>query len=279
MISEDFIQKCKNLVAEADRILIGAGSGLSTAAGINYGGTRFTDNFPDYIKKYGISDMYSAAFYPYSTLEEKWGYFSRHIKLNRYDVCATELYTKLLKLVENKEYFVITTNVDAQFEKAGFDVHKLFATQGDYGKFQCEKACHNTLYDNEEIVKKMVEQQQNCRIPSELIPKCPVCGENLDAHLRKDNSFVENADWHAASLRYKEFVQNARTKKLVMLELGIGFNTPGIIRYPFEQLSAEYANSCLIRVNMDNVDAHYQVGQNSILLKADIAKFVQKVCI
>lgn len=277
MIDLDLIMKSKKLISEGDAVLIGAGSGLSTAAGLEYSGKRFTDNFSDYIEKYNLTDMYSAGFYPYPTLEEKWGYFSRHIKLNRYDAVASKVYLDLLKLVEDKEYFVITTNVDAQFLKAGFDHDKVFATQGDYGKLQCEKACHDTLYDNENIITRMVEEQSDCRVPSELIPICPVCGGNLVAHLRIDGYFVENEDWKAASNNYSKFIKESQNKNLVLIELGVGFNTPSIIRWPFEQMAISHENITLIRINKDNVQAKFNIPSKSILIREDISDYLAEI--
>ncbi len=277
MIEVEDIEKSKALLADAEVVLIGAGAGLSTAAGLYYGGKRFTDNFSDYIEKYKLTDMYSSAFYAFPTLEEKWGYFSRHIKLNRYDFEPEHVYPELLRLVKDKDYFVITTNGDSLFSKSGFDANKVFATQGEYSKFQCETPCHDTLYDNKEMVFKLVEQQSNCRIPSHLIPTCPVCGKNLVPHLRMDHTFVENRDWYAANERYVDFVKNAQDKKLVMLELGIGFNTPGIIRWPFEQIANAYEKSTLIRVNSDNVDGRYHLSAKNVLVKGDIAEFIERL--
>ena len=277
MIDLDLIMKCKKLISDADAVLIGAGSGLSTAAGLEYGGKRFTDNFASYIEKYNLKDMYSAAFYPYSTLEEKWGYFSRHIKINRYDAQVGKLYLDLLKMVEDKNYFVLTTNADSQFFRANYDKNKIFATQGDYDKFQCEKACHDKLYYNEETIKQMVEQQFDCKIPSELIPICPVCGGNLVAHLRMDGYFVENEEWETASRRYSNFIKQFQNKKLVLLEFGVGFNTPSIIRWPFEQITLAYADSTLIRVNKENVESRYNISQKNIMIKGDIAEFISKL--
>ncbi len=274
---EESIEKSRKLISESDVILIGAGSGLSAAAGLSYTGNRFSDNFADYIKKYSLTDMYSSAFHPFPTPEEKWGYFSRHIKLNRYDAPVGKVYSDLLQIVEDKEYFVITTNVDAQFFKAGFEADSIFATQGDYGKFQCAKACHETLYANEDMITQMAQQQNDCRIPSELIPICPVCGEQLVSHLRIDGTFVENDDWQAASQRYLKFIRQAKDKNLLMLELGVGYNTPSIIRWPFEQLSGQYPNSSLIRVNKDHVQSSYPVSDKSIFLKADIAGFMNLI--
>jgi len=258
--------------------LIGAGSGLSTAAGLEYGGKRFTDNFADFIDRYGLSDMYSSAFYRFPSLQEKWAYFSRHIYLNRYAAEAGKVYKDLLNIVTGKDYFVITTNVDAQFVKAGFQPDRIFATQGDYGLFQCQKACHDKLYDNEAIVKQMVEQQKDCRIPGELVPTCPVCGGYLVPHLRIDGYFVENEDWHAASQRYTGFLKSVANKKVVLLELGVGYNTPGIIRYPFEEMSMANPKHKLIRINLDNVQPGYVNAKNNVLIKADISKVIEEIC-
>jgi len=278
MISSENIEKTRQLIAESDAILIGAGAGLSTAAGIAYSGKRFTDNFADFIERYKLTDMYSSGFYPFKTLEEKWGYFSRHIKLNRFDAVAGKVYTELFKLVKNKNYFVITTNVDYQFLKARFDAQKLFATQGDYGKFQCQKACHDRLYDNEEVIAEMVEKQSDCRIPSDLVPYCPVCGGNMVSHIRIDDNFIENADWKAARERYVNFVRQSIDRQFVMLELGVGFNTPVIIRWPMEQIAMNYTNSTLIRVNKDHVQPSYAIQDKSLLMAGDIAEFVENLC-
>lgn len=275
MINTTQITKAKHLLANADAILIGAGAGLSTAAGLNYGGKRFTDNFPDFIKKYGLTDMYSSAFYPFPTKEEFWAYFSRHIKLNRFDAPVGKLYSDLLKLVKEKEHFVITTNADGLFFRAGFDKDKVFATQGDYAKFQCATPCHDTLYDNKEIINRMVSEQKDFRIPTKLLPKCPRCGGDMETNLRKDNTFVEDDNWRAASDRYIAFLKQNIDKKLVMLELGIGFNTPVIIRWPFEQIAQAKENTMLIRVNMDNVESRYPQEERNLLIKGDIKEFIE----
>lgn len=278
MILENSIEKCKELITSADAVLIGAGAGLSTAAGLEYGGQRFTDNFSDYMQRYNLTDMYSSVFYPWPTLEEKWAYLSRHIKLNRYDFEVPKLYTDLLNFVKNKNHFVLTTNGDSLFERAGFDTQKIFAMQGDYTKFQCEKACHNTLYDNKEIVFKMVDQQANFKIPSDLLQICPRCGENMVPNLRMDSFFVEDEDWHIGSTQYSDFLKENATKSIVLLELGVGYNTPSIIRWPFEQFAIEFSQTTLIRVNMDNVDPRYSIPDDSLLIKDDIAEFIQQVC-
>lgn len=245
------LDKAKKAIDDVDYIVIGAGAGLSAAAGIEYSGKRFTDNFKDFIDKYSMTDMYSSGFYPFKTSEEKWAYWARHIDINRFQVGKTGLYQKLLKLVENKDYFIITTNVEHQFWINGFEDERIFATQGDYGLFQCSEACHDELYYNEEQIKSMLENTVDCKIPSELVPKCPRCGAEMETNLRKDNLFVEDANWHDANGRYKNFLDNVGDAKVVFLELGVGYNTPVIIRYPFEQWTYDNENATLIRLNRD----------------------------
>ncbi|WP_407420862.1 Sir2 silent information regulator family NAD-dependent deacetylase [Methanobrevibacter sp.] len=245
------LDNAKKAIDDADYIVIGAGAGLSAAAGIEYSGKRFTDNFKDFIDKYSMTDMYSSGFYPFKTSEEKWAYWARHIDINRFQVGKTGLYQKLLKLVENKDYFIITTNVEHQFWINGFEDERIFATQGDYGLFQCSEACHDELYYNEEQIKSMLENTVDCKIPSELVPKCPRCGAEMETNLRKDNLFVEDANWHDANGRYKNFLDNVGDAKVVFLELGVGYNTPVIIRYPFEQWTYDNENATLIRLNRD----------------------------
>ena len=244
------LNKAKKAIDEADYIIIGAGAGLSTAAGIDYTGKRFEKYFNDFIEEYGFTDMYSSGFYPFKSQEEKWAYWARHVFANRYDVGKTSVYQKLLKLVEDKEYFVLTTNVEHQFWINGFDDERIFATQGDYGFLQCEKACHDRLYPNREQVFEWVEKTENFRIPSDLVPKCPVCGGEMDLNLRKDNYFVEDDKWHEMNKNYYNFLDNV-DGKFVFLEIGVGFNTPGIIRYPFEQMTYNNSDATLIRLNLD----------------------------
>jgi len=277
MIDSEDIEKANQLIVESDAILIGAGAGLSIAAGIAYSGTRFTNNFADYIERYKLTDMYSASFYPFHTLEEKWGYFSRHIKFNRFDAKIGKVYTDILNLVKDKNYFVITTNVDSQFFRAGFHSQRVFATQGDYGKFQCKIACHDELYDNEDVITQMVEKQADCHIPSSLVPYCPVCGGNMVSHLRIDANFIENADWKKTRERYVNFIQQSLGKQFVLLELGVGFNTPGIIRWPMEQIAMNYEKSALIRVNKEHVQPTYDIQDKSLLIENDITEFIEKL--
>lgn len=250
---ERFIQRlnqAKKAIDEADYIIIGAGAGLSTAAGVEYTGQRFKDNFQDFIDKYGVQDMYSATFYPYATQEEKWAHWIRHVNLNRYSVGKTKIYQQLLELVKDKEYFVLTTNVEHQFWINGFEDERIFATQGDYGLMQCEKACHDKLYSNEELIREALDKIEDCKIPSEMVPVCPVCGGNMEINVRKDNYFVEDEKWHQMSENYSRFLKKV-DGKVVFLEIGVGFNTPTIIRYPFEQMTYNTPEATLIRLNLD----------------------------
>lgn len=264
------LDKAKKAIDEADYVLIGAGAGLSTAAGIEYAGKRFRDNFSEFIEKYGMTDMYSSGFYPFKTSQEKWAYWAKHIELNRYGVGKTKVYQKLLNLVSDKDYFVLTTNVEHQFWINGFDDERIFATQGDYGKLQCSRPCHDRLYDNEELIKQMIAKTVDCKIPSDLVPKCPVCGEEMETNLRCDDKFVEDENWHQMYKRYSEFLEKINDKKVVFLELGVGFNTPAIIRYPFEQMTFENSDATLIRLNKDYADAIPQNKDKTISFDENI---------
>lgn len=261
----------RTLIERADAVVIGAGSGLSTAAGLTYSEKRFTDNFAPFIKKYGMKDMYSAGFYPFDSQEEKWAYWSRHIYLNRYDIPTLKVYQNLLEMVKNKAYFVLTTNVDHQFQNAGFPEEKVFATQGDYGLFQCARACHNKLYDNESLVRAMVAEQTECRIPAALIPKCPVCGGDMEVNLRCDSYFVEDEAWHRAAKRYNDFLNKHRKDKVVFVELGVGMNTPGIIKYPFWKMTYEWQEAVYICINKGQAWVPDEIADKSVVLDADIA--------
>ena len=249
------IEDIRRALSDADYIVIGAGAGLSTAAGIEYGGKRFKDIFSDYIEKYNMTDMYTAGFYPFETEEEKWGYWSKHIYMNCVNMESTRLYEKLYDLVKDKNYFVVTTNVDEQFVKSGFPSEKVFATQGSYNYFQCSKACHDELYKNTEIIEKMVENiDEDLKIPTELLPVCPVCGEAMDTNLRKDGYFVEDAHWHRQNSSYRKFLDEAKNHKTLLLEFGIGFNTPGIIRFPFETMTFKIPEWTLVRFNRSHLE-------------------------
>ena len=266
------LDKAAKAIDGADYILIGAGAGLSTAAGIEYSGKRWEDNFSDFIQKYSMTDMYSSGFYPFKTSEEKWAYWARHINLNRYSVGKTDVYQKLLGLVKNKDYFVLTTNVEHQFWINGFDDERIFATQGDYGLLQCSEACHDKLYDNEKIIKEMLDSTADCKIPTEMIPKCPVCGAEMETNLRVDNLFVQDKKWYEANERYNSYLNKISNEKVVFLELGVGYNTPGIIRYPFEQLTYNNPDATLIRINKDYPEAIEDNKSKTISFDEDIGE-------
>lgn len=269
------IDKLKKEIENADAIVIGAGAGMSTAAGFSYSGDRFEKYFSDFHKKYGFSDMYSGGFYPYETLEEYWAWWSRHIWINRYAITAGKPYMDLLNIIKDKDYFVLTTNVDHQFQLAGFDKKRLFYTQGDYGLWQCSKACHNKTYDNKETVYNMVSEQKDMKIPTELIPKCPVCGATMTMNLRCDNFFVQDKGWYAAAGRYEDFIRRHKNLHILFLELGVGANTPVIIKYPFWQMTAKNPNAIYACINSGEAVAPSKIAKQSICINKDISKVLQ----
>ena len=266
----DNIQKLHQTIQSADAIIVGAGAGLSTSAGFIYSGERFEQHFADFIGKYGFTDMYSAGFYPFPSEEEHWAYWSRHIYYNRYVPAPKPVYDNLLKLLKDKDYFVITTNVDHQFQKAGFDKKRLLYTQGDYGLFQCAKPCHQKTYDNEELVKRMIAEQMDMRIPTELIPHCPVCGGPMKVNLRADETFVEDEGWHAASERYTEFIRRHKDGKVLFLDLGSGGNTPVIFKIPFIRWTMQNPNAIYATINLGEAFTVDQIADRSIVIDADI---------
>lgn len=245
----DNIKRLKQELQTADAILIGAGSGLSTAAGLTYDGERFMQYFFDFYEKYGITDIYSGGFYPFDTLEEYWAWWSRHVYYNRYEPEVGVPYTDLLALVQDKNYFVLTTNVDHQFQRAGFDKSRLFYTQGDYGLWQCSVPCHQETYDNEELIRQMIGAQSDMRIPSSLIPRCPRCGKPMTMNLRADSTFVQDNGWYAAAKRYEDFLCRYQNGHILLLELGVGGNTPGIIKYPFLHMAVENSKAIYACLN------------------------------
>ncbi len=269
----DNIARLKQAVKEADAIVIGAGAGLSAAAGLQYGGERFARLFLNFIAHYGLTDMYSSAFYPFETQEAYWAYFAKHIYHNRYESEVNGCYSDLLRLVQgvpNENYFVITTNADHLFIKSGFDKQKLCYTQGDYGLLQCSVPCHAQTYDNKELVYKMVAQQKNFKIPTELLPKCPRCGAPMEVNLRKDDTFVEDAGWHAAVERYETFLKENIRKKILFLELGVGYNTPSIIKYPFWQMTHRSASATYACINLDDASCPKEIEKKAIGIEGDI---------
>ena len=264
------IGRLKRIFDDTDNILIGAGAGLSTASGIEYSGRRFEDNFRDFIKKYDFTDMYTSGFYPFETEEEKWAYWSKHIYLNNVGMSATPLYEKIHELVKDKNYFVITTNVDDQFYKASFDSDRIFRMQGSYRYIQCQKACHDKLYDNTQLVKEMIDSiDDDLRIASELVPKCPVCGGPMDTNLRKDNYFVEDEYWHAQKDAYVNYLNSVKNENTLLLEFGVGFNTPSIIRFPFEEMAFNNDKWTLARINKDHLELMVKLKYNYKLLTVE----------
>jgi len=268
------VKKLKEALSGCDPVVIGAGAGLSTSAGFTYSGERFEKNFGDFYRKYGFTDMYSGGFYPYETPEEFWAYWSRYIFVNRYTDPPKRVYSDLLELVKDKDYFVITTNVDHCFQKAGFDKKRLFYTQGDYGLFQCSVPCHSKTYDNEKTIRQMVAAQKDMRVPPELVPKCPVCGEPLTMNLRSDDRFVEDEGWHEAAERYDRFLKS-HTGRVLFLELGVGYNTPGIIKVPFWRMTAENKNALFATVNFSEAVTLEEIKDRSIMIEADIGEVLK----
>lgn len=258
--------------------MIGAGAGLSTSAGFVYKGERFQRYFSDFEEAYGFHDMYSGGFYPYKTPEEFWAYWSRYIYVNRYMSAPKSVYNDLLELVKDKDYFVITTNVDHQFQKAGFDKERLFYTQGDYGLFQCSRPCCQKTYDNEALVKEMIARQEEMKIPSELVPCCPVCGAPMSMNLRSDDTFVEDEGWHAAAGWYQQFLRSRRHQSVLFLELGVGYNTPGIIKYPFWQMTAENPKAIYACINDGQAVCPKEIEGQAICIDGDIGDVLSQLC-
>ena len=272
----DNIENLKEKIRTADAVVIGAGAGLSTAAGFTYSGERFEKYFSDFRKKYGIEDMYSGGFYPYKTPEEHWAYWSRYIFVNRYQDAPKPVYENLLKLVADKDYFVITTNVDHCFQKAGFDKKRLFYTQGDYGLFQCSEPCCQETFENKDIIFEMLKQQKDMKIPTELLPACPHCGKPLTMNLRSDYKFVEDEGWHRAAERYENFLRTRAGGKILFFELGVGYNTPVIIKYPFWQMTAKKPDATYACINQDQAICPAEIRHKSICINDDISNTINK---
>lgn len=289
----DKISIIKEKIEKSDAVIIGAGAGLSTSAGFTYSGDRFEKYFSDFSRKYGFSDMYSGGFYPYETLEEHWGYWCRYVYVNRYMDAPKPVYQKLYDLVKEKEYFVLTTNVDHQFQKAGFEKERLFYTQGDYGLFQCSKPCHKETYENEEIIKNMILSQGfqidngdlilsdgteiKMTVPKDLIPHCPKCGKPMSMNLRADSTFVEDMGWHQAAKRYEQFVQQHKQQKILFIELGVGYNTPGIIKYPFWKMTNTFPKAAYVCLNQGEAYVPENIRDESICINEDIGKVLKQL--
>ncbi len=264
------IELLRQKIENAQAVVIGAGAGLSTSAGFTYSGDRFKQYFSDFIEKYHFRNMYEGGFYPFDSLEEYWAYWSRYIFINRYMDAPKPVYENLFEVVKDKDYFVLTTNVDHCFQKAGFAKERLFYTQGDYGLFQCQTPCKPYTYENEDLVKRMVEEQKDMRIPAGLIPKCPICGKPMTMNLRADATFVQDEGWDIHAGYYEKFLDTHKKSKILFLELGVGYNTPGIIKYPFWQMTARNRNAQYVCINMGEVSVPKEIEDRSIEIDADI---------
>lgn len=276
--TEEFLEQVdqlKQAIADADAVVIGAGAGLSVSAGFAYSGERFRRYFEDFEEKYGFHDMYSGGFYPYSTPEEHWAYWSRYVHVNRYMDPPKPVYEMLRQLMENKDYFVITTNVDHCFQKSGFDKKRLFYTQGDYGLFQCSGPCRQETFDNENLIRRMVEHQRDMRIPSGLVPRCPYCGKPLVMNLRCDDKFVEDAGWHRAARQYENFLRASAGGRILFLELGVGYNTPSIIKYPFWRMTAAEPKAVYGCINLGGAAVPEAIKARSISINSDIGSILE----
>ncbi len=271
------VNNLKQKLNDSDAVIIGAGAGLSASAGFSYDGGRFNKYFSDFGEKYGFHDMYTGGFYPYKTLEEHWAYWSRYIYCNRYENAPNPVYNDLFNIVKDKDYFVITTNVDHCFQKAGFDKKRLFYTQGDYGLFQCSEPYCNETFDNEELIYKMVKEQENMKIPTELVPVCPYCGKPLTMNLRSDDKFVEDEGWHKAAERYSNFLRTRKNMKVLLLELGVGYNTPVIIKYPFWQMTAENKNYSYACINYSEAVCPNEIKHKAVCIGSDIGEVLSKL--
>lgn len=293
-VYSDKLSRLKVALNNAEAVIIGAGSGLSAAAGFTYSGERFQRYFHDFAAKYHIRDIYSGGFYPFSDLEEYWAWWSRHIWVNRYMNPPKPVYDNLLALVQDKDYFVLTTNVDHCFQKAGFDKHRMFYTQGDYGLFQCSGPCHSNTYDNKESIRRMIESQgytitqtndlaaehgkcPKMAIPSELVPYCPKCGRPMNVNLRSDNTFVEDTGWHTAQNRYADFLRRHDGFNVLLLELGVGSNTPVIIKYPFWRMTVQNKNAVYACINYGEAFVPDEIRKRSICMDADIGKAIAEL--
>ena len=271
------LERLQTALRDCDAVVIGAGAGLSTSAGFVYTGERFEKYFSDFAAKYGIQDMYSGGFYPFVAPEEHWAYWSRYIYINRYMDAPKPVYDDILKLVQNKDYFVITTNVDHCFQKAGFDKKRLFYTQGDYGLFQCSEPCCQETFDNEAVIREMVKRQKDMKVPTELLPVCPHCGKPLTMNLRSDDKFVEDEGWHKAAERYENFLRTRAGGKILFLELGVGYNTPIIIKYPFWQMTAKNPNATYVCINQGQAVCPQEIERQSVCINADIGQVLQSL--
>ena len=288
----DGIRNLREALDHADALVIGAGAGLSSSAGFVYTGERFNRYFQDFEATYHFTDMYSGGFYPYRTLEEYWAYWSRYIYINRYMNAPKPVYETLLSLIKDKDYFVLTTNVDHCFQKSGFDKHRLFYTQGDYGLFQCSKPCCAETFDNEKIIKDMVIAQgytmesdgtltppetPKMTVPTELVPHCPHCGRPMSMNLRADDTFVEDEGWHLAAGRYSDFLRRHQNRKVLFLELAVGYNTPAIVKYHFWRMAHDWKDATYACLNYGEAYAPDEIKKKSICINGDIGEILLRL--
>ena len=271
------IQKLKNLIKETNTIIIGAGAGLSTSAGMLYAGKEFEKNFGDFIQKYNFKDLYSASFFDFKDQQEFWAFWSRLIHYERYTMPPKPVYQNLYSLIKNKNYFVITTNVDHFFQRTGFDKQKLFYTQGDYGLLQCKKPCHNKTYDNEKQIEEMFKEQKDMKIPKELIPKCPVCKGEMFPNLRGGDYFVEDEGWHKAAERYEDFLRKNKNGKILFIDLGSGMNTPSIFKFPFMRMTYNNKNAVYVAINKGEAFCIEEIESQSICINRDIGEVLKEL--
>lgn len=295
MNTPDGVRKLREALKRADTVIIGAGAGLSTSAGFAYAGERFERYFRDFADKYRFSDMYSGGFYVMRLPpEEQWGFWSRNIYVNRYMDPPKPVYERLLALVRDRDYFVLTTNVDHCFQKAGFDKRRLFYTQGDYGLWQCSEPCHDATYDNAKTVRRMVEAQgfviaedgtlklpegvtPRMTVPSELVPRCPRCGKPMSMNLRADDRFVEDEGWRRASERYADFLRRHRNGKVLFLETAVGWNTPGIVKYSFWRMVNEWPDATYACLNYGEAYAPEEIAPKSICINGDVGDILNRL--
>ncbi|MCI1998381.1 MAG: Sir2 silent information regulator family NAD-dependent deacetylase [Olsenella sp.] len=271
------VDRVARAIERADAVLVGAGAGLSTAAGFHYSGPRFEKDFADFRDRFGITDMYAGGFYPFPDDETRWAWWSRMIWVNRYACPVGRPYQDLVRVLRGREHFVLTTNVDHQFQRAGVDRSRLFYTQGDYGLLQCPEPCHQATYDNEDLVRLMVRDQRDMRVPSELVPRCPRCGRVMVPNLRCDDTFVEDEGWHVALGRYQDFVAAHESGSVVLLELGVGANTPVIIKYPFWRMASQNPKATYVQVNMGETIAPSAIADQTVLVDGDAAEFLREL--
>ena len=276
-MEDENIKKLKKLISETDTIIIGAGSGLSTSAGMLYSGKEFEKNFADFIKKYNFKDLFSASFYNFKDPQEFWAFWSRFIHYERYTMPPKPVYQKLYSIVKNKNYFVITTNVDHFFQRTGFDKKRLFYTQGDYGLLQCKTPCHQKNYDNKDIIEKMFATQKDMKVDKNLIPKCPKCGGKMHPNLRADDSFVEDEGWHQAAMRYHDFLDKYKNGKIIFLDLGSGMNTPAIFKFPFMKMTMNNKNATYVTINLGEAITFEEIRNQSICINKDIGEVLNQL--